>query len=66
MYLYHLPVLLLFDLYAPAELGFVAFPLYLAVLLTISIASFVYVERQGPLLGTRTTMVAAAVSRGRA
>jgi peptidoglycan/LPS O-acetylase OafA/YrhL len=44
MYLYHLPVLLLFNKYAPAALGGFAFPCYFAVIIAISSLSFRYVE----------------------
>jgi peptidoglycan/LPS O-acetylase OafA/YrhL len=65
MYLYHLPLLLLFDKYVESRLGFTAFPVYFIALLAVSMLSFRYVERQGPLF--REPMVAAsAISRGRA
>ena len=44
MYLYHLPVLLLFNKYVPAALGGFAFPCYFAVIIAISTLSFRYIE----------------------
>jgi peptidoglycan/LPS O-acetylase OafA/YrhL len=52
MYLYHLPVLYLFNKYAPATLAGFAFPCYFAVIATTSMASFHFVERpfmRGPM-----------------
>jgi peptidoglycan/LPS O-acetylase OafA/YrhL len=66
MYLYHLPVLLLFDKYVGAGIGFAAFPIYFAAILAVSMLSFRYVERQGPLLPGATAIASSAVSRGRA
>lgn len=45
MYLYHLPLLLLFNRYAPASLGEFAFPAYFAVVVGVSALSFRYVEQ---------------------
>jgi peptidoglycan/LPS O-acetylase OafA/YrhL len=44
MYLYHLPLLLLFNKYAPELAGF-AFPLYFAFLVAVSALSFYLIER---------------------
>jgi peptidoglycan/LPS O-acetylase OafA/YrhL len=44
MYLYHLPVLLLFNTYAPVALGGFAFPCYFGVIIVISTLSFRFVE----------------------
>ena len=44
MYLYHLPVLLLFNKYAPAALGGFAFLCYFGAIIVISTLSFRYVE----------------------
>ena len=44
MYLYHLPVLLLFNKYAPAALGGLAFPCYFALIIVIATSSFRYIE----------------------
>jgi peptidoglycan/LPS O-acetylase OafA/YrhL len=45
MYLYHLPVLLLFNKYAPAALAGLTFPCYLTVMVAMSAASFQFIER---------------------
>jgi len=45
MYLYHLPLLYLFNKYAPATLGGFAFPCYFGVLLATSTTSFHFIER---------------------
>lgn len=45
MYLYHLPLLLLFNKYAPAELGGLAFPCYFAMVIGVGAISFRYVEQ---------------------
>lgn len=44
MYLYHLPVLLLFNKYAPAALAGLAFPCYFAAVVATSTASFRCIE----------------------
>jgi peptidoglycan/LPS O-acetylase OafA/YrhL len=44
MYLYHLPLLLLFNKYAPAALAGLAFPCYFAAVAAASTASFHFVE----------------------
>jgi peptidoglycan/LPS O-acetylase OafA/YrhL len=43
-YLYHLPVLILFNLYLPGAPPLLALPLYLAVMLPLAWASWRYVE----------------------
>jgi peptidoglycan/LPS O-acetylase OafA/YrhL len=45
MYLYHLPALLLFNKYAPADLGIAAFPGYFVGIVAVSTLSFHYIER---------------------
>ena len=45
MYLYHLPLLLLLNKYAPAALGGLAFPCYLATVVGVAAISFRYVEQ---------------------
>ena len=45
MYLYHLPLLLLFNKYAPVELGGLAFPCYFAIVVGVATISFRYVEQ---------------------
>lgn len=45
MYLYHLPALLLFNKYAPADLGIAAFPSYFVGIIAVSTLSFHYIER---------------------
>ncbi len=44
LYLYHLPVLILFNLYLPLAPPYLAFPLYLAVVVPLAWASYRYVE----------------------
>jgi peptidoglycan/LPS O-acetylase OafA/YrhL len=44
LYLYHLPMLILFNLYLPDAPPLLAFPLYLALLLPLAWASYRYVE----------------------
>ena len=44
MYLYHLPLLLLFGKFAPAAFGYLAFPCYFGILVGVSALSFRYVE----------------------
>ena len=44
LYLYHLPVLILFNLYLPLAPPYIAFPLYLAVVVPLAWASYRYVE----------------------
>jgi peptidoglycan/LPS O-acetylase OafA/YrhL len=44
MYLYHLPLLLLFNKYAPS-LGWLAFPCYFTLLAGVSALSFRLIER---------------------
>jgi len=46
MYLYHVPLLLLWNRYAPRDLGAATLPLYLAALFAISWLSWRYVERR--------------------
>lgn len=58
-YLYHLPTLLLWNRYAPPNLGWAALPLYLALVLTISWLSFRLIEL--PVMRSR----ALAKERGR-
>jgi peptidoglycan/LPS O-acetylase OafA/YrhL len=55
MYLYHLPVLYLFDKYSPPLAGF-AFPCYFAIITGVSTLSFYFVERpfMGPRVGRPT------------
>jgi peptidoglycan/LPS O-acetylase OafA/YrhL len=43
-YLYHLPLLLLWNKYAPANLGWMSLPAYLAIVLTLAWASYRLVE----------------------
>jgi peptidoglycan/LPS O-acetylase OafA/YrhL len=43
-YLYHLPVLILFNLLLPAASGWIAFPLWLAIVLAVSSTSYGMVE----------------------
>ena len=50
-YLYHLPLLLLFNAYAPASGGWVSLPAFAAALASVSWLSWRYVER--PFLRTR-------------
>lgn len=45
MYLYHLPVLFMFNRYASSIVGWLAFPAYFAVIVSISALSFRFVER---------------------
>jgi len=45
MYLYHLPLLLLFNKYAQASLGGLAFPCYFAIVIGVAAISFRYVEQ---------------------
>jgi peptidoglycan/LPS O-acetylase OafA/YrhL len=45
MYLYHLPLLLLFNTYAPAALGGFAFPCYFGIIVATATASFHFIER---------------------
>jgi peptidoglycan/LPS O-acetylase OafA/YrhL len=45
MYLYHLPLLLLLDKYAPAALGGLAFPCYFAMVVGAGAISYRYVEQ---------------------
>jgi peptidoglycan/LPS O-acetylase OafA/YrhL len=49
MYLYHLPLLLLLNKYAPATLGGLAFPCYFVVVVSVAALSFRYVEQ--PFMG---------------
>lgn len=44
-YLYHLPLLLTWNLYAPPELGWAGFPAYLALALAVAWLSYRFVER---------------------
>jgi len=46
VYLYHLPLLLLWNRYAPRDLGVMSLPIYLAILFTVAWASYEYVERR--------------------
>lgn len=44
VYLYHLPLLLLWNKFAPRDLGWLSLPLYLAIVLTVAWASWRFVE----------------------
>ena len=52
IYLYHLPLILVFNKYAPAALGGLAFPCYFAIVVGIATISFRYVEQ--PFMRTKT------------
>lgn len=43
-YLYHLPLLLTWNKYAPADLGWLSFPIYLAIVLAVAWLSYRFVE----------------------
>lgn len=67
MYLYHLPLLLLFNKYAPITLGRFAFPCYFGLILALSTVSFRYVElpfmRQSSRLPYRLAATVTPTSR---
>jgi len=44
VYLYHLPLLLLWNAFAPKDLGWLSFPLYFAILLALAWASYRFIE----------------------
>jgi peptidoglycan/LPS O-acetylase OafA/YrhL len=46
VYLYHLPLLLLWNRFAPPDLGWLSLPLYLALVLAVAWASWNWVERR--------------------
>jgi peptidoglycan/LPS O-acetylase OafA/YrhL len=52
-YLYHLPLLLLWNRYAPRELGAMSLPLYLALVLAVSWSSWRFVELRFMRAGSR-------------
>ena len=45
-YLYHLPLLLLWNKFGPKDLGWLSLPLYLSIVLTVAWASWRFVERR--------------------
>ena len=56
MYLYHLPLLLLLNKYAPAALGGLAFPCYFAIVVGVAAITFRYVEQ--PFMRSEHTRLA--------
>jgi peptidoglycan/LPS O-acetylase OafA/YrhL len=63
MYLYHLPLLLLYDKYAPASLGGLSFPCYFIVVVGVAAISFRYVEQ--PFMQSNRVRMAKSLHSGR-
>jgi peptidoglycan/LPS O-acetylase OafA/YrhL len=63
-YLYHLPLLLLWNRYAPRELGAMSLPLYLALVLAVSWSSWRFVELRFMHAGSGAARAGADGERG--
>ena len=64
VYLYHLPLLLLWNRYAPRDLGAGSLPIYLGMVLAVAWASWRFVERAGMRRGAARSGAARARADG--